>query len=48
MRMRDPTFDLNEFEAEARIIFDDVYRLWKINDIETLEDLCSEEGLGFF
>lgn len=48
MRQRDPSFDINEFEDVAKIIFNDVYKMWKENDIEKLEHLCSSDGLNFF
>lgn len=48
MKTRDPNFDLEEFEFEIKFIFEQLYRASLRHDIETIEQVCIGEALGYF
>ena len=45
---RDPSFDLEVFEREARFIFERVYCAFLRHDLPYLEKVCSGAALGYF
>ncbi|CAD8072647.1 unnamed protein product [Paramecium primaurelia] len=48
MRMIDPDFDLYELEKEAKVIFEQIYNLYLLGDLESLQKVCGEAALGYF
>ncbi|CAD8123696.1 unnamed protein product [Paramecium sonneborni] len=48
MRMIDPNFDIYELEKEAKVIFEQIYNLYLVGDLESLQKVCGEAALGYF
>lgn len=48
MRKWDPDFNLLDFEEEAKFIFEKIYSKYLQHDIEYLNGVCANEGLGYF
>ncbi|CAD8122867.1 unnamed protein product [Paramecium sonneborni] len=48
MRLIDPDFDLYELEKEAKVIFEQIYNLYLVGDLESLQKVCGEAALGYF
>ncbi|CAD8128457.1 unnamed protein product [Paramecium sonneborni] len=44
----DPNFDLYELENEAKVILEQIYNLYLVGDLESLQKVCREAAIGYF